>query len=91
MAFFYSVNASITVDTLQSWSCRWKSVVMLKRPQFGTLCKQSQAGLTLAVFLIPLEAIILGVALYEFSVERRVNATGCSRKSSSSPTAGSQQ
>jgi hypothetical protein len=74
MAYFYAVNASDVVDTVQSWSCRWRDVAMVTRPHFGTLCKQSRAGLALAVFLVPLEVIVLGVALYELGVRRSINA-----------------
>lgn len=74
MTYFYAVNASDEVDTVQSWSCRWRDVAMLQRPHWATLCKQSQAGLTLSVLLVPLEAIVLGVALYELGVRRSANA-----------------
>ncbi|KAK1987040.1 hypothetical protein LZ30DRAFT_580870 [Colletotrichum cereale] len=73
MSFFYSINASTTVDTLQSWSCRWSSVVMMTRPHFGTLCKQSKAGLYLSVLLIPVEAIVLGAGAYQMIVERNAS------------------
>ncbi|EFQ28495.1 hypothetical protein CGRA01v4_07321 [Colletotrichum graminicola] len=73
MSFFYSINASTTVDTLQSWSCRWSSVVMMTRPHFGTLCKQSKAGLYLSVLLIPVEAIILGAGAYQMILQKNVS------------------
>ncbi|KAF4783561.1 hypothetical protein HER10_EVM0011318 [Colletotrichum scovillei] len=73
MSFFYSVNASITVDTLQSWSCRWSDVVMMTRPHFGTLCKQSKAGLYLSILLIPIEAIIVGMGGYQMMLERNMS------------------
>ncbi|WQF76019.1 hypothetical protein CDEST_01033 [Colletotrichum destructivum] len=75
VSFFYSINASITVDTLQSWSCRWSEVAMLTRPHFGTLCKQSKVGLYLSVLIIPTEVIILGAAAYQTILERNVNRT----------------
>ncbi|KAJ0316793.1 hypothetical protein COL5a_011416 [Colletotrichum fioriniae] len=75
MSFFYSINASITVDTLQSWSCRWSDVVMMTRPHFGTLCKQSKAGLYLSILLIPIEAIIMGMGGYQMMLERNISKT----------------
>ncbi|GKT53347.1 hypothetical protein ColTof4_05528 [Colletotrichum tofieldiae] len=75
MSFFYSINASITVDTLQSWSCRWSEVVMVTRPHFGTLCKQSKAGLYLSVLLLPIEAIVLGAGVYQMILQRNVSRT----------------
>ncbi|KAF7546465.1 hypothetical protein G7Z17_g8407 [Cylindrodendrum hubeiense] len=85
MAFFYAVNASTTADSFQSWTCRWKDVAMMTQPHFGTLCKQSKAGLGLAVFLVPLEVIILGVAGYQASLQRQVDqaAHGPERKTGS--------
>ncbi|KAF4452651.1 hypothetical protein FALBO_16142 [Fusarium albosuccineum] len=73
MSFFYAVNASTTADSFQSWTCRWRDVAMTTQPHFGTLCKQSWAGVVLSVMLVPVEAIILGLAAYQFSLERRVN------------------
>ncbi|KAK1691332.1 hypothetical protein BDP55DRAFT_723938 [Colletotrichum godetiae] len=75
MSFFYSINASITVDTLQSWSCRWSNVAMMTRPHFGTLCKQSKAGLYLSILLIPIEAIIVGMGGYQMMLERNISKT----------------
>lgn len=88
MSFFYSINASRTVDTLQSWSCRWSEVTMLTRPHFGTLCKQSKAGLYLSVLLIPVEAIILGAGAYQMILERNTSRTSRAaqeRRKSGSP------
>ncbi|KAH0495777.1 hypothetical protein TgHK011_009308 [Trichoderma gracile] len=72
MSLFYAVNASTTVDSLQSWSCRWKDVPMRTQPHFGTLCRQSEAGVALSVLLVPLEAAILAVAGYQVVLERQV-------------------
>ncbi|KAF5658132.1 hypothetical protein FHETE_10049 [Fusarium heterosporum] len=85
MSFFYGVNASTTNDSLQSWTCRWKDVTMNVQPHFGTLCKQSKAGVGLSVMLVPVEAIILGLAAYQFTLERRLNssARGPGRKTGS--------
>ncbi|KAF4987511.1 hypothetical protein FGRMN_10326 [Fusarium graminum] len=85
MSFFYGVNASMTDDSLQSWTCRWKDVTMNVQPHFGTLCKQSKAGVGLSVMLVPVEAIILGLAAYQFTLERRLNssARGPGRKTGS--------
>ncbi|GKU02469.1 hypothetical protein FLAG1_02196 [Fusarium langsethiae] len=85
MSFFYGVNASTTNDSLQSWTCRWKDVTMTVQPHFGTLCKQSKASVGLAVMLVPVEAIILGLAAYQFVLEKRFSMTshGSGRKAGS--------
>ncbi|KAF5531549.1 uncharacterized protein FSUBG_9337 [Fusarium subglutinans] len=85
MSFFYGVNASTTNDSLQSWTCRWKDVTMNVQPHFGTLCKQSRAGVALSVMLVPVEAIILGLAAYQFTLEKGfdLGARGLSRKAGS--------
>ncbi|KAL4725022.1 hypothetical protein ACLX1H_008469 [Fusarium chlamydosporum] len=75
MSFFYGVNASTANDSLQSWTCRWKEVTMTVQPHFGTLCRQSKAGVGLAVMLVPVEAIILGLAAYQFVLEKRFSMT----------------
>lgn len=74
MAFFYAINASTTVDTFQSWTCRWKQVRMKAQPRFGTLCRQSEAGLILAVLLVPLELFVLATAFFQVFLERRASA-----------------
>ena len=74
MAYFYTIDTSTTVDTLQSWTCRWKDVYMASPPHFGALCKESQTGLYLSILLIPLEAITLGVAAYQAGLERSINS-----------------
>ncbi|OAA44844.1 hypothetical protein NOR_03598 [Metarhizium rileyi] len=74
MVLFYGVNASPTVDTFQSWTCRWKSVPMSTRPFFGTLCKESQAALALVVLLVPLELIIVVTACFQALLEKKVEA-----------------
>ncbi|KAJ4311676.1 hypothetical protein N0V84_010311 [Fusarium piperis] len=85
MTFFYAVNASAEVDTLLSWSCRWENIAMTTQPHFDTLCKQSQAGVALSVLLVPVEAIILGLAAYQFTLRRQLNLTarGPGRKAGS--------
>lgn len=80
MIFFYAVNASTTEDTLLSWTCRWKAVPMLQRPHFGTLCKESYAGLYMAILLIPLEALVLAVAGWQMKLERYTTAYANARK-----------
>ncbi|CAM1502863.1 Fc.00g076390.m01.CDS01 [Cosmosporella sp. VM-42] len=86
MAFFYAVNASATTDSFQSWTCRWRDVSMMVQPHFGTLCKQSEAGVALAVLLVPLESIILGVAAYQAVLERQLDrATRGSERKAGSP------
>jgi hypothetical protein len=88
MGYFYSVNASITADTLQSWSCRWSNVVMVTRPQWGTLCKESMAGLYLSIILIPIEALILGAASWQAVLERSVVTAAHGGKRVSPPLKG---
>lgn len=73
MAFFYTVDASTTDDSFQSWTCRWKDVAMTTQPHFGALCKMSHGGLGLTIFLVPLEVIILGVAGYQAALQRQLN------------------
>ncbi len=73
MSLFYAVNASTKVDSIQSWSCRWDGVSMDMHPHFGALCKESKAALTLATLLVPVEALIIGVAGYEAILLRRIN------------------
>lgn len=79
--FFYTVNASNTVDTFLSWTCRWKSVPMWQQPHWDTLCKQSEAGVYLSILLIPVEAVALGLAGFQMRAERYVNAYTSARKS----------
>ncbi|KAI1844091.1 hypothetical protein JX265_009646 [Neoarthrinium moseri] len=71
MIFFYAVNSSTTVDTLQSWSCQWESVGMDMQPYFGTLCRESKTALYLSVILVPVEAVILSFAAYQTTLERK--------------------
>lgn len=86
VVFFYIVDASTTVDSLQSWTCRWKDVSMMTKPHFGTLCKQSEAGIALSLLLVPLEAMILGVAAYQAVVKRQLdNITRGSERKAGSP------
>ncbi|TDZ27596.1 hypothetical protein CTRI78_v012241 [Colletotrichum trifolii] len=75
ISFFYSINASTTVDTLQSWSCRWSEVAMMSRPHFGTLCKQSKAGLYLSILMVPIQTIILGAGGYQTMLEMNLSRT----------------
>ncbi|KAG9239230.1 hypothetical protein BJ875DRAFT_448761 [Amylocarpus encephaloides] len=58
-SFFYGVNASNTTSSLQSWSCQWSAIDMNIKPHWGTLCRQSKAGLYLMVMMIPLQVIVL--------------------------------
>lgn len=86
MSFFYAVNASTKADTLQSWSCRWENIAMTTQPHFDTLCKQSQAGVVLSVLLVPVEAIILGLSAYQFTLRRQLDlATRGSGRKAGSP------
>ncbi|KAF4631799.1 hypothetical protein G7Y89_g6334 [Cudoniella acicularis] len=59
-SFFYGVNSSNTVSSLQSWSCQWSAIDMDVKPYWGTLCKESKVALYLTVMMIPLQIIILG-------------------------------
>ncbi|TVY83264.1 hypothetical protein LSUE1_G002159 [Lachnellula suecica] len=70
-SFFYGVNSSNSVSTLQSWSCQWSAVSMDTKPHWGTLCKESKAALYLTVMLIPLEALILGTVAFGAFVEKK--------------------
>ncbi|KAJ2983482.1 hypothetical protein NUW58_g6243 [Xylaria curta] len=83
IAFFYAVNASTTVDTLQSWSCQWGYTDMTLEPHFGTLCQQSEVALYLAVILVPVEAITLMVAGVQMALERKSRAFVPAQKPSS--------
>jgi hypothetical protein len=74
IVFFYVINASDSVDSLLSWSCRWQSLSMQQTPHWGTLCQQSYAGLYLSIVLIPVEAAVLALAGWEMKVERHVSA-----------------
>ncbi|KAI1489179.1 hypothetical protein F5X96DRAFT_670910 [Biscogniauxia mediterranea] len=85
MIFFYAVNASISVDTVQSWSCRWGYTSMDRRPYFGTLCKESQTALYLSVVLVPIELIIFTTAGYQVTMERRASKLLPTIHKSSSP------
>lgn len=73
MALFYGANSSSSVDTIHSWTCRWRDVAMLSQPYFGTLCKQSNAGLALSILLVPLEAIVLSAAAFQLTVQKRLD------------------
>lgn len=82
MIFFYAVNASTTVDTVQSWSCQWESVSMQMKPHFGAVCKETKTALYLSIILIPVEAIILSLAGYQMMLERKAAGAAQSRKGS---------
>lgn len=87
MVYFYAVNASVTDDTLLSWACQWKAVAMEQQPYFGTICKESWAGLYLAILLIPVEAAVLVTAGWLLKAERKnAPVTGGAAKSHGSPT-----
>lgn len=76
--FFYSVNASDSVDTFLSWTCRWRAIPMWTQPNWGTLCKQSKGGIYLSILLVPVEAGALALSGWLLKernyVERYVNA-----------------
>jgi hypothetical protein len=79
MAYFYAINASNDDDTLLSWSCRWTDVGMNQAPYFGTLCRQSWAGVYLSVLLIPVEALVLGTAGWMLKLEKQSAAAAAAR------------
>ncbi|KAI0180505.1 hypothetical protein GGR52DRAFT_247339 [Hypoxylon sp. FL1284] len=83
MIFFYAVNASVTDDTLQSWSCQWGFAHMSARPRFGTLCSESRTALYLSVILVPVELVVLTVAGYQSMLERKSTGAMQSQKSGS--------
>lgn len=83
MIFFYAVNASDSVDSLLSWTCRWNMLDMTQRPNFGTLCRESWTGVYLSVLLIPVEAAVLAVAGWQLKAERHATAYSRARKSNS--------
>ena len=82
MVFFYAINASSTSDTLLSWTCRWKDVPMSQQPQWGTLCRESWAGVYLSILLIPVEAAVLATAGFQLKLERYIGAYSHARKGS---------
>ncbi|KAK7953610.1 hypothetical protein PG996_014502 [Apiospora saccharicola] len=82
MIFFYAVNASTTVDTVQSWSCQWESVSMQMKPHFGAICKETKTALYLSIILIPVEAFVLSLAGYQMMLERKAAGAAHVRKGS---------
>jgi len=63
-SFFYGVNSSNTVFSLQAWSCQWSDINMNTKPHWGSLCKESKAALYLMVMVVPLEVLVLGTAAW---------------------------
>jgi hypothetical protein len=72
MAHFYAVDSSSSVDTLMSWSCRWRHVPMIQEPHFGPLCQQSKAGLVLVVVLVPLQLVVVAMAAHQVVLDKRL-------------------
>ncbi|RYP41228.1 hypothetical protein DL769_011602 [Monosporascus sp. CRB-8-3] len=83
MIFFYAVNASTKVDTLQSWSCQWGYAHLTVKPHFGMLCRESKTALYLSVILVPVELIILMLAGCQFVLLRKAIGISHTQKSSS--------
>ncbi|KAL2202033.1 hypothetical protein CC79DRAFT_1326229 [Sarocladium strictum] len=83
--FHFAVSASKEVDTVESWSCRWRHAVMIQEPHFGTLCKQSRAGVGLVVALVPLEVVVAFVTVCQIVLAKtlRGNVEGARRKGGS--------
>src|SRR5271169_898683 len=75
-SFFYSINASSTVETVLSWTCRWSDVTMTQEPYFGTLCKESKAALYMTIAMIPLQVIVLLLAGYTYINRSAVSVEG---------------
>ncbi|KAK4252339.1 hypothetical protein C7999DRAFT_27065 [Corynascus novoguineensis] len=70
VAFYYVADRSEVTDTFVSWTCRWRDVPMTQAPRWGDLCRQSLAGLYLAVALVPVEVVALALAAFQSKVER---------------------
>ena len=47
---------------------------MMTQPYFGTLCQESEAALALSILLIPLEVIVLALAGYQVSLEKKLGS-----------------
>lgn len=70
-SFYYGVNRSDTVFSLQAWTCQFSHVPMAQAPHWGALCKESKAALYLTVMIIPLEVLVLGFSAYVSSAEKK--------------------
>lgn len=70
-SFFYSINTSDTVDTVQSWTCRWTDVPMTRAPYWNVLCKESEAALYMSITMIPLQLIIVGLAGFAILADKK--------------------
>ncbi|SPO01052.1 uncharacterized protein DNG_03799 [Cephalotrichum gorgonifer] len=86
ISFFYAVNTSVSVDTIQSWSCQWRRVAMTSSPNFGSVCQQSQAALNLSTVLVPLQAIVVGAAAWQVGLGKVVNRAGVQERRSPTPS-----
>jgi len=84
VSFFYGVNRSNTVYSLQAWTCQWSSVNMSVKPHWGTLCKESKVALYLMVMIIPLEILVLSSTVFETLTEKKIFVAR-DRKGSGSP------
>jgi hypothetical protein len=72
MSFFYGVNASSTVFSLQAWTCQWSAISMTTAPHWGRLCKESKVALYLTVMIVPLEVLVLGATAWAVFVEKKL-------------------
>lgn len=79
---FWAVNASMTEDTLLSWTCRWKSVAMGQQPYFGTLCHENWAAVIMSIIVMVIEMVILGLGAYQWFLERHIATSMASRQTS---------
>jgi hypothetical protein len=70
-SFYYGINRSNTVFSLQAWTCQWSNVPMTQSPHWGALCKESKTALYLTVMIIPLEVLVLGFSAYVSSAEKK--------------------
>lgn len=44
---------------------------MTAQPYFGTLCRESKTALYLSIILIPIEAVVLSLAGYQLTLEKK--------------------
>ena len=84
--FHFVVGASDEVDTVHSWSCRWRHTVMLQEPYFGTLCRESKAGVALVVALVPLELTVAFVAVVQIVMAKGFKANFDGSRKSPTPS-----
>ncbi|CAK7274441.1 hypothetical protein SEPCBS57363_006165 [Sporothrix epigloea] len=68
---FYVANQSTAVDTLPSWSCRWRFLTTTSpAPPFASLCRVGHAGVDLAILIIPVEFTAFILAGFDAKLQR---------------------